>query len=118
VVDFITTAAKKFSPVHDITTSSHEVAEWMNDPLVNNKTPSWGNIGQVSGCDTKMEVGDPLEGTVVSLSMFGYTYSPQELAFFSWFFNSNATPSLGAGGYFSSSKSFSTPAKKCTSGGS
>jgi hypothetical protein len=116
-VDFITTAAKKFAPVHDITTSSHELAEWMNDPLVTNATPSWGNIGQVKGCDSKLEDGDPLEGTVIGLFFFGYHYKPQELAFFSWFFNSKTTPSLGAGGFFSSNKTFATPAKTCSGGG-
>ncbi|HVP53932.1 MAG TPA: hypothetical protein VMU45_02975 [Candidatus Eisenbacteria bacterium] len=118
VVDFITTAPKKFAPVHDITTSSHELAEWMNDPLVNNSTPKWGNVGQVSGCDSKLEDGDPLEGTVLTLHFFGYNYSPQELAFFSWFFNSKTTPSLGAGGVFSSNGHFAGPAKKCPPGGS
>jgi len=118
VVDFNTSTNSKFKPVHDITTSSHEVAEWMNDPLGNNSTPSWGNTGQVSGCDNTLEVGDPLTGTVVDLFFFGYHYKPQEMAFFSRFFNPKTTPSLGAGGFFSSNKTFTTPAKKCSGGGS
>ena len=118
VVDFNTSTNSKFKPVHDITTSSHEVAEWMNDPLGTNATPLWGNIGQVSGCDSTLEVGDPLEGTVLNFSGFGSTYHPQELAFFSWFFNAKTTASLGAGGFFSSNKTFATPAKKCSGGGS
>lgn len=40
-----------FGPdVSDVTASSHEIGEWMNDPLGNNVVPSWGNIGQVGGC--------------------------------------------------------------------
>jgi hypothetical protein len=118
VVDFNTSTNPRFGSVHDITTSSHEVAEWMNDPLVTNATPKWGNVGQVSGCDSKLEDGDPLEGTVLNLYFFGYNYSPQELAFFSWFFNAQHTPSLGAGGVFSSAGKFAGPARKCPRGGS
>ena len=118
VVDFNTSTDSKFGAVHDITTSSHELAEWMNDPLVTNATPPWGNIGQVSGCDSTLEVGDPLEGTILDFSGFGSTYHPQELAFFSWFFNDQHTPSLGAGGVFSSNGKFKGPAKKCLPGGS
>jgi hypothetical protein len=118
VVDFNTSTDSRFGSVHDITTSSHELAEWMNDPLVSNVTPKWGNVGQVSGCDSKLEDGDPLEGTVLNLYFFGYNYSPQELAFFSWFFNSKSTLSLGAGGVFSSNGHFPGPAKKCPPGGS
>jgi hypothetical protein len=117
VVDFNTSTNSKFGAIHDITTSSHEVAEWMMDPLGTNATPSWGNTGQVSGCQTNMEVGDPLTGTVVNLYFFGYNYSPQELAFFNWFFNSPSTPSLGASGFFSSNKTFATPAPNCSGGG-
>jgi hypothetical protein len=43
---------------------SHELAEWVNDPFVNNPTPAWGNTGQVVGaCQNNLEVGDPLTGT-------------------------------------------------------
>ena len=31
--------------VLDIDTASHEVGEWMNDPLGNNPTPAWGHVG-------------------------------------------------------------------------
>ena len=34
--------------------------EWMNDPSGTNPTKPWGNIGQVSGCQGNLEVGDPL----------------------------------------------------------
>ena len=86
-------------------------------PVVTNTTPKWGNLGQVSGCDSKLEDGDPLEGTVLDYYFFGYHYKPQELAFFIWFFNAQHAPSLGAGGVFSSNGKFAGPAKKCPKGG-
>jgi hypothetical protein len=57
----------------------------MDDPLVNNATPAWGNIGQVTGCQSNLEVGDPLTGTAFTATLNGFTYHPQELVFFSWF---------------------------------
>jgi len=118
VVDFNTSTNTVFGAVHDITTSVHELAEWMNDPLLSNTTPPWGGTGQVSGCNTGLEVGDPLTGTVLNFPGYGSTYHPQEIAFFSWFFNARHTPSLGAGGVFSSNGTFNGPAKKCPPGGS
>jgi len=91
---------------------SHEVAEWMNDPFGNNPTKPWGNIGQVSGCQNNLEVGDPLTGTGITDTLNGKTYHLQELAFFSWFYHSS--PSLGANGWFSSNGTFRTSAAPCT----
>jgi hypothetical protein len=80
----------------------------MNDPLGSNATPPWGGIGQVAAgsCQDNFEVGDPLTGTLFAIALNGYTYHMQELAFFSWFFNSPTTASLGAGGVFSSNGTF------------
>lgn len=59
----------------------------MDDPLTTNATPAWGHVGQVSSCQTNLEVGDPLSGTLLpSVTMNNFTYHSQELAFFSWFF--------------------------------
>jgi len=44
----------------DISTMSREIGEWMDDPLGTNPTPAWGGVGQVSGCQNKLEVADPL----------------------------------------------------------
>src|SRR5207302_831672 len=81
----------------DTTAISHEVSEWMDDPLGTNPTPPWGGIGQVPGCMNNLEVADPLTGTgFPNVTMpNGYTYHLQELAFFSWFFGA---PSMRAGG--------------------
>lgn len=63
-MEYDTTTGFWNSPgIEDISIAAHEVDEWMNDPLVTNPTPPWGNIGQVSGCQTNWEVGDALTGT-------------------------------------------------------
>jgi hypothetical protein len=95
---------------------SHEVAEWMDDPLGTNQTPSWGGIGQVSGCPgLPLEVGDPLSRTNVPpvLMPNGYAYHLQELAFYSWFFGE---PSHGAGGLFSNNGTLTRNALPCVPG--
>jgi hypothetical protein len=90
---------------------AHEVNEWQDDPLGNNATPPWGKVGQVSGCQGNLEVGDPLTGkNVPNVSMSGRTYHLQELAFFSWFFG---PPSIGAGGKFSDNGTFTTAQGAC-----
>ena len=78
-----------FSPIHDIGGWSHELAEWADDPFVQQKvpggglydrTPAWGNVGQVSGCQDNLEVGDPLTGTAYPIAgAGGYTYTFQDL---------------------------------------
>jgi len=95
----------------DISVLSHEVAEWQNDPSTSNPAPSWGNIGQVSGCQTNLEVGDPLSGKSFKDALNGFTYHPQELAFFSWFYHQN--PSLGVNGWYSDKGTFKTFAAPC-----
>ena len=108
------------STTNDTSISAHEIGEWMDDPYGNNPTPAWGNIGQVSGCQGNLEVGDPLSGTLfpaVKMSSNNYTYHLQELAFFSWFYNSQATRSIGAGGKFSNHGTFKGPSQPCPPGG-
>jgi hypothetical protein len=116
VMEYDTTG--QFGGVHDVTVPSHEIGEWMNDPLGNNPTPAFGHIGQVSGCQTNLEVGDPLSQVdmpVITLS--GYAYHVQELAFFDWFFNAKTVPSFGTGGEFSGNGTFEGPSKPCPPGG-
>ena len=95
----------------DIWAWQHEMGEIFNDPYINNATPAWGHVGQVSGCQNNLEVGDPLTGTNYALSENGFTYHPQELAFFSWFFRQN--PSIGTGGKYSYKGTFSSAQGTC-----
>lgn len=108
--DFDTTG--DFSPTFvptDTATLSHEVDEWMNDPMVSNPTPPWGHTGQVTGCQANLEVGDPLSGTLLPAVTMpnGFSYHLQELAFFSWFFGQ---PSIGLNGWYSDNGTFLTDA--------
>jgi len=104
----------------DVRTASHEIAEWMNDPLLTNVTPPWGYIGSLpNGCSNQFEVGDPLNSinSLPLIYMSGHRYHVQELAFFSWFFDFPGTTSVGAGGKYSSNGTFSEPSLGCPSGG-
>jgi hypothetical protein len=106
------------SGIHDVSIASHEIDEWMNDPLGNNPTPAWGNIGQVSGCQDNFEVGDPLSGTLMpAITLSGYAYHMQELAFFSWYYTKKGGTSIGTGGKFSGNGKFKGPSKACPPGG-
>jgi len=96
----------------DTDVMAHEIDEWQDDPLGNNPTPAWGHVGQQTGCQTNLEVGDPLSGTnFPNVTMNGFTYHLQELAFFSWFYGG---PSIGAGGKFSDHGTFTSAQGPCT----
>lgn len=107
-----------FSGVSDVSAGSHEINEWINDPNGSNPTPAWGNIGQVSGCQSNFEVGDPLSGSLMPTITMpnGFTYHVQELAYFSWFYGQNSY-GAGAGGKYSSNGTFGGYAKLCPPGG-
>jgi hypothetical protein len=107
VVDF--DMSRGFTNVSDVSVMSHEVDEWQDDPTTGNPTPSWGHIGQVSGCQGNLEVGDPLSGNIYPIKLSGFTYHVQDLAFFSWFYRHTATMTGVSGtiGNFGSNNWFS-----------
>jgi hypothetical protein len=115
VADFDDTGDFVGPAVQDIDTLAHEVGEWMDDPVVTNPTPPWGNVGQVKGCQGTLEVGDPLSGTDLAVTLKGVTYHPQELAFFSWFYGQ--APSVGVNGWYSLNDTFTSSAVPCPPGG-
>jgi hypothetical protein len=100
-----------FSGTGNVSAMSHEVGEWMDDPNGVNPTPSWGNIGQVSGCQTNLEVGDPLSGTVETFALNGFNYLLQDLAFHNWFYR--ASPSGSLNGWYSLQGTFRSPSAAC-----
>jgi hypothetical protein len=116
VADYNTTGLLK---ARNTTVVSHELAEIMMDPLITNATPAWGGVGKIpaGSCQSILEVADPLVGTQVDMYRNGYTYNLVELAYFSWVFNAPTTPSLGAGGVFSSNGTFEGPSMACPPGG-
>jgi hypothetical protein len=95
-----------FTGVADTSVLAHEHGEWANDPTVVNGTPLWGHIGQVSGCQSNYEVGDPLSGKLMPTVKMpnGFTYHLQELAFFDWFYR--VKPSIGVNGWYSMNGTF------------
>jgi hypothetical protein len=109
VADFDTTG--NFGSTTDISAFSHEIAEWLDDPLGDNPTPAWGNIGEVTGCQSNLEVGDPLAGTIKTIALNSYTWHVQELAFLSWFYHQS--PSIGLNGWYSSYGTFKAYANAC-----
>jgi hypothetical protein len=58
-----------------------------------------------------LEVGDPLAGTDFTDTVGSFTYHPQELAFFSWFYRQS--PSLGLHGWYSDQGTFRTFSTDC-----
>lgn len=97
--------------VEDINVWSREIGELLNDPFVTNSTPAWGHVGQVTGCQNNLEVGEPLTGTSFTVDHNNFTYHPQELAFFSWFYR---TKSTGTGGLDSFEGTFTQPQGACS----
>lgn len=98
--------------VSDVSVLSHELGEWLDDPTGDNAVPSWGNVGQVQGCQSTLEVGDPLSGTNSTVFMNdGTTYTVQDLAFLSWFARDN--PSRAVNGWFTTLNTFGSFSKPC-----
>ena len=101
------------SGIQDIHALSHELGEWLDDPLINNIVPAWGHIGQQSGCQNNLEVGDPVTGNAFTVSKGGKTYHPEDLVFLSWF--ARQTPSLAVNGWYTFLNGFASPQPaKCT----
>jgi len=70
----------------DVSALSHEVGEWMDDPLTNNTQGACGGL---------LENGDPLEGESnyggYPYSLNGFTYNLQDLVFLKYFGQTPAT---------------------------
>ena len=66
----------------DVSALSHEVGEWVDDPLVNNS-------GNPTPCNGSLEVGDPLENNsnfgAFPYSLNGFTYNLQDLVTLPYF---------------------------------
>ncbi len=94
----------------DITTLSHEVGEWMDDPLGNNPTPGW-LAGQATQCQSNLEVGDPVSGVSFTMTKGAFTYHPEDLVFLPWF--ARQLPSTSVNGWYSFLNSFTSPPPVC-----
>lgn len=92
---------------------SHEVGEWMNDPNGSNYVTLY-NVNALSPtgpaiCQGNYEVGDILAGVFMPpvTGKNGYTYTLQELAFFSYFYGG---PSRAVNGWYSNNNTLKTDA--------
>jgi hypothetical protein len=77
-----------FSPgVEDVLPLSHEIAEFINDPFIDNWIPSW-KYPDGSQCSPLLETGDPLEvldNFAYPVTLGSTTYHPQSEALLQWF---------------------------------
>ena len=78
----------------DISTLAHEVAEWMDDPYINNHTP----------CGI-LEVGDPLNSAIWETQANGRTWHPQDLAMIGYFYQ---TPVPSVNGWLTFRNTYTT----------
>lgn len=62
----------------DVYFLAHELAEWVNNPYVHNPTPVCGPV-------SNLEVGDPVNGTGMSIFINGFTYTLPDLVFVAGF---------------------------------
>ena len=66
----------------NISVMTHELAEWLADPYVNNRTPNWiSAIAPQYGCNGFLEVGDPVVGRGMTIGGLFY----QDEVYLSWF---------------------------------
>jgi hypothetical protein len=87
---------------------SHEVAEWYDDPYVNNTAPFWHSpISPQYPCNNALETGDPLVGVVKTVGGLKF----QDEAFLPFF--SRQAPSTSWLGQYSWFKGFTTPSPSC-----
>jgi hypothetical protein len=78
----------------DISTLTHEVAEWMDDPYTNNHTP----------CGI-LEVGDPLNSAIWQVESNNRTWNPQDLAMVGYFYQ---TPTPSVNGWLTFRNTYTT----------
>ncbi|HEY1906688.1 MAG TPA: hypothetical protein VGG91_11640 [Myxococcaceae bacterium] len=100
--------------VADVHAISHEVAEWLNDPFINNVVPPYAN-GEGTGCDTIMETGDQLVGHSVPVALNGFIYHPQTQDILQWFIREVPSSALGGLYIFPNDPTVTNaPAPPCT----
>ena len=98
--------------IQDIHAFSHEIGEIYDDPYAGNNTPFWqSQYAPQYGCNNFLEVGDPLVGSAIPVTLNGFTYHPQELVFKSWF--AKRVPSNAVNGWYSFNQTLVSPSPVC-----
>ncbi len=106
------------SSLADIVPLSHETSEWMADPLITNKVPSWRDPGTAVGapCSNALEPGDPIEllnplGYRVTTN--GVKYHVQNVALLSWFERAKSSNAFSAAYSFPDTGMLSSASPPC-----
>ncbi len=105
----------------DVSTLNHEVAEWVDDPYIDNHTPQWAFPPKNEVCFGEgLEVGDPIGNgpdfalfPTIPVRLNGYTYHLQNLSTLQWF--SREVPSSAFKGIYSfpDTTQITTPSAPC-----
>jgi hypothetical protein len=98
--------------IQDIHALSHEIGEIYDDPYAGNNTPTWqSQYAPQYGCNPFLEVGDPLVGSAIPVTLGGFTYHPQELVFKAWF--AKKALSNAVNGWYSFNQTLLSPSPVC-----
>jgi hypothetical protein len=109
----------------DVSTFNHELAEWLNDPFVNNVTPTWAYPPQsdpaaVCSGNPFLEVGDPqgngptyADYPTALVTLHGVTYHLQQVVLWQWFADEVPSSALGGWYTFPIPSSLKVPAVYC-----
>jgi hypothetical protein len=109
----------------DVSTFNHELAEWTNDPFINNSVPDWvypppSDPAATCSFNPFLEVGDPqgngatfVDFPAIGIPIDGVTYHLQQLVLWQWF--TDQVPSSAFGGWytFPDPSSLKVPAVYC-----
>jgi hypothetical protein len=102
----------------DVVALSHEISEWMNDPFINNATPSWLFPGSNTACQSNLETGDPVEvfaNAGFPVTIDGFTYHPQTEALLQWFSRKSPSDAIDGAYSFPDETILTTPSRQCPS---
>jgi hypothetical protein len=104
----------------DVTGFSHETAEALNDPFLNNIVPTWQFPGLPGVCQANLETGDPVEvlpnATVPIVTREGhevFLYHPQTEALLQWFEIGNPSNAIGGAFSYPNTAALPTAATPC-----
>ncbi len=110
----------------DISTLNHELAEWLNDPYVNNFVPTWrfppeSDPRAVCSGNPLLEVGDPQgngptfdDFPTVPVTLNGSTYHLQQVVMLPWFADEVPSSALNGWYTFPVPTALAAPAVYCT----
>ena len=98
----------------DMVPMSHVIGSAFNDPFNTNLTPDWqSSFAPQAGCNSFLEVGDPLPGLAEPVRVPGvrHQYYVQDMAFELWFAKAPASTSVN--GWFSMFGTFTNSSDGC-----